>query len=69
MQSLIVDRFLKRFFGNRSHRHRANPAGEEKSLPENASANTAEPECPPKEDQLKKEAMLENNKTGETNQT
>lgn len=69
MQSLIGDRFLKRFFGSRLHRSWVNPIGEEKSLPENAAAEPAEPECPPNKDLSKKEAMLENNKTGETNRT
>ena len=68
MQSLIGDRFLKRFFGDRSHRHMPNPAGEEKSLPENAAVKIAEPVCPSKEDLPKMEATLEYNRTGEINQ-
>jgi hypothetical protein len=69
MHSLIGDRFLKRFFGIRSHRHRTNRAGEEKSLPENAAAITTEPEYPPKEDLPIMVEMPEINKTDETNQT
>lgn len=69
MQSLIGDRFLKRFLGNRTHRHRANPAGEALTLPEYAAKKPAEPGCPPREGLPEKEATLENNKTGETNQT
>jgi hypothetical protein len=65
MHSLIGDRFLKRFLGYRSHQHRANPAGEEKPLPENAAAKTAEPGYPLKEDLPRIEATLEKNKTGD----
>jgi len=76
MDSLIGDRFLKRIFGNRSHRRHANPAGEMMHTAGNGaevveSSNleiekTIEPVCPPSEDLLNKEAALEINKTGET---
>jgi hypothetical protein len=72
MQSLIGDRFLKRFFGSRLDRNRANPNGEALTLPENeekhpSAEKPAKPDCPPREDLPKKEATLENTKTGETN--
>lgn len=69
MHSLTGDRFLKRFFGNRSHRHTVNPAGEEKSLPENGAVKTADPVCPPKEGLPIQETTLEMQNAGETNLT
>lgn len=68
MNDLIGDRFLKRFIGRRLPRQTENPAGEEKYLPENSAAKTAEPEHPPREDLPKKAGSLENKVVGETNQ-
>jgi len=68
MNGLICDRFLKRFFGSRTHRHTANPDGEGLTLPENAAENPKEPDCATGEGSPVKEATLENNDTGETNQ-
>ncbi len=67
MQSLIGDRFLKRFFGDRSYRHKPNPAGEDESTLEYEAANPTELYCSPEEDLPNKEAALETNETGETN--
>jgi hypothetical protein len=68
MYSLIGDRFLKRFFGNRFHRSKVNLASEEMILPANETDKLNKP-CytsignPPDTD-----ATLENEKTGEVNQ-
>jgi len=65
MQGLIGDRFLKRFFGSRPHRHTASPAGEAITLPETDAEMPTEPGCLPNEDRQKKEPTLENKDTGE----
>lgn len=72
MNSLIGERFLKRFLGNRDHRHKANPDGKEQSMQENdgdslSIESTAEPDCQTREDLPEKEAVLEI-KTGESKQ-
>ena len=73
MNSLIGDRFLKRFFRNRSYRHQPNPVVEAPNVPE---AEVNEPEVkmpdeqvyPSSEDQRKKDTSLESEKPGEINQ-
>ncbi len=75
MQGLIGDRFLKRFFGSRSHRRGANPADEALTLPETEAKEPevkrlkaekpAEQGCPPRDGLPKEDATLENKKTGE----
>ena len=73
MDNLISDRFLKRFFGNRSQQPETNPTGEagmlsekEANSPETESA--VEPGCPPKEDLPEKKARLDNIKMDDTSQ-
>jgi hypothetical protein len=65
MQSLIGDRFLKRFFGSRLHRRRANPAGEAGNPTENEGEMFADPGFLSGEDLLEKEALQEIKNTGE----
>ena len=67
MYSLIGDRFLERFFGSRSHRHRDNPAGEAGTLRENEAEKPKESDYTKKEDSPEKEALPENTKTSEIN--
>ena len=69
MYGQILDRFLKRFYGNRLHRHRTNSAGEEMTSPENEGKHPSaeklnEPGCSEMEDRLE-EAPLKTNKTKE----
>jgi hypothetical protein len=65
MQSLIGDSFLKRFFGSRSHRRRANPDGEAGKPTANEGEKLLEPGYLPGEDPLEKVALLEMKNTGE----
>lgn len=73
MQSLIGDRFLKRFFGSRLQRSRTNANSEALTLPENGekpptAEKPAEQGCPPSEVLPEKEAKLEiAKKTGSIN--
>jgi hypothetical protein len=67
MQSLIGDRFLKRFFGSRLQRSRANANSEALILPDNeekppSAEKPAEQGCPPSEVLPEKEAELETTK-------
>ncbi len=71
MQSLIGDRFLKRFFG-RLHRHEASLAGEAMTLPEKeekvpSAEMPAEADCWQEKDLLQKEVPLEIEKPDEIN--
>lgn len=68
MQSLIGDRFLKRFFGSRLHRRRANPASEEITLPANETEKPDEPGYPTRGKLPDTDATLENEQTGEIHQ-
>jgi hypothetical protein len=60
MYSLIGDRFLKQFFGNRLHLHRVNLASEVESPMENEEEKPTEPGYSSGEDPLENEATLEN---------
>ena len=68
MQSLIGDRFLKRFFGSRLHRCRANPASEAITLPANETDKPDEPGYSTRGNPPYTDATLENEQTGEVNQ-
>jgi hypothetical protein len=68
MNSLIGDRFLKRFFGNRSHRHSANLTRVALISPEPTAEKPAEQDCPTGEGLPKEEATPENKLKGETTQ-
>jgi hypothetical protein len=65
MQSLIGDRFLKRFFGSRLHRRRANPASEAMTLPANETDKPDEPGYTTRGNPPDTDATLENEQTGE----
>jgi hypothetical protein len=65
MYSLIGDRFLKQFFGNRLHLHRVNPVNEAGDPIEIEGDKLTEPGYAPGEDPLESEPTLESNKTGE----
>ena len=65
MQSLIGDRFLKRFFGSRLYRRRFNPAGEAMTLPANETDKPDEPGYTTRGNLPNTEAMLENEQIGE----
>ena len=60
MLSLISDRFLKRFFGNRLQQCRVNPSSEAGSPLEKEGDKPTEPGCLPGEDSVEQEATLEN---------
>jgi hypothetical protein len=68
MQSLIGDRFLKRFFGNRLHRRGANLASEATTLPANETDSPVEPDYTTRGNLPDKDAKLENEQTSEVNQ-
>lgn len=68
MYSLIGDRFIKRFFGNRFHQHRVNPACEEMTLPANETDKPDEPGYATRGYPPDTDATLENETTGEVNQ-
>ena len=68
MQSLIGDRFLKRFFGSRSHRRRSNPASEAMTLPASESDKPDEPGYINRENPLDTDAILENEQPSGVNQ-
>jgi hypothetical protein len=68
MQSLIGDRFLKRFLGSRFHRRRVNPASEAITLPANETDNPDEPGYTTRGNPPDTDATLENEQTGEVNQ-
>jgi hypothetical protein len=68
MYSLIGDRFLKQFFGSRSHRRRINPASEAMTLPANETDRSVEPGFITRGDPPDTDATLENEQTGEVNQ-
>jgi hypothetical protein len=68
MQSLIGDRFLKRFFGSRLHRRRANPASEAMTLPANETDKPNEPGHTTRGNPPDTDATLENEQTGEIHQ-
>ncbi len=64
MQSLIGDRFLKRFFGSRLHGRRANPASVAITLPANETDKPDEPGYTTRGNLPDKGATLENEQTG-----
>jgi hypothetical protein len=68
MQSLIGDRFLKRFFGSRLHRRRANPASEAITLPANETEKPDEPGYTTRGNPPDTDATLENEQTGKIHQ-
>ena len=68
MNSLIGDRFLKRFIGRRLPRNTANPVGETLISPEPTAEKPAEQDYPPSKDLPNEEETLEIKKTGEINQ-
>jgi hypothetical protein len=68
MQSLIGDRFLKRFFGSRLHRRGANLASEAMTLPANETDKPDEPGYNTRGNPPDTDATLENEQTGEVNQ-
>jgi hypothetical protein len=68
MQSLIGDRFLKRFFGSRLHRRRANPASEAMTLLANETDQPDEPGDTTRGNLPDKDATLENEQTGKIHQ-
>jgi hypothetical protein len=67
MDSLIGDRFLKKFYRSRSNRRRINPANVAGSSMENEGDQLSDPGNLLGEGPLEKEATLENKKTGEAN--
>ncbi len=69
MQSLIGDRFLKRFFGSRLHRRRANPASEAMTLPANKTDKPDELGYTTRVNPAEADATLENEQIGEINQS
>jgi hypothetical protein len=68
MYSLIGDRFLKRFFGNRSQQGRVNPANEAITLPANELDKPDEPGYTTRGNPADTDAMLENEQPGEIHQ-
>jgi hypothetical protein len=68
MQSLIGDRFLKRFFGSHFYQLRVNPANEAITLPENETDKPGEPGHTSIGTPLDTDATLENEQTDEVNQ-
>jgi hypothetical protein len=68
MQSLIGDRFLKRFFGSPFHRRRVNPASEAITLPANETDKPDEPGYTTRGNLPDTDATLENEQTGEIHQ-
>jgi len=68
MQSLIGDRFLKRFFGSRFHRRRVNPASEAMTLPANETDKPDEPGYTTTGNLPDTDAKLEHEQTGEIHQ-
>ena len=68
MQSLISDRFLKRFFGSRLHRRRVNPVSEAMTLPANETDKPDESGDTPRGTPPDTDATVENEQTGEVNQ-
>jgi hypothetical protein len=68
MYSLIGYRFLKKFFGSRFHRRRANLASEAITLPTNETDKPDEPGYNTRGNPPDTDAMLENEQTGEIHQ-
>jgi hypothetical protein len=68
MQSLIGDRFLKRFFGNSLHRRGANLASEAITLPANETDKPDEPGYTTRVNLPDTDAKMENEQTGEVHQ-
>ncbi|MGE5224715.1 MAG: hypothetical protein ACM3PY_19945 [Omnitrophica WOR_2 bacterium] len=68
MQSLIGDRFLKRFFGSRLHRRRANPASEAITLHANETDKPDETGYITRGNPADTDATLENEQTSEVHQ-
>lgn len=68
MQSLIGDRFLKRFFGIRVHRRRANPVSETMTLPAIETVKSDEPGDTKKENLLDTDAAMGHERSGTDNQ-
>ena len=68
MQSLIGDRFLKRFFGSRLHRRGANLASEAMTLPANETDKPDKPGYTTRRNMPDMDATLENEQTGEIHQ-
>jgi hypothetical protein len=68
MQSLIGDRFLKRFFGSRLHRRGVNPARGAITLPAKETDKPDEPGYTTRGNPPDTDAILENEQTGEVNQ-
>jgi hypothetical protein len=68
MQSLIGDRFLKRFFGSRLHRRRVNPASGAITLPAKETDKPDEPGYTTRGNPPDTDATLEIEQTGEVNQ-